>query len=790
MVLKKAGSWTFVVLLLIAIIALALWLRVALPYNQVFVRDWVKMTGVDAYYYMRLVDNLMRHFPQLTQFDPYLLYPGGWTIGAQPDFFAYFMGGIIWLFSLGNADQHTVDVISVFIPPALAVLTILAVFFTGTLLGSKWLGLISAGLLAVMPGEFLNRSLLGYTDHHIAEVLFSTCVMLFAFLAIRAFGGKAWSEMVKSGWSGIGKATTFSMVAGIFMGLYILTWSGALLFALIIFIYIVVQAVVDHVHGWSLDYLGIFGGCLFAVGLIMYMPLMRSKVTVAALTAALLACILMPILSRWMNSRRFKPLYYPFVIGGLFMLGVVMVAIISPIMLQAMVDSLASIFIWPVGTTVMEMQPLLIQQGNFTFAIALGNYMLAFFLSVVCIGVLFYQVAIKVQRDRTLLLIWSIIILLSALSMRRFAYYFAVNVALLTGYLCWIPLKALIKKKNESDTAVAARRHSAKAKKRAIRQLQQSRKTSIEGKFAIAAVLIAIILLAFYPCIGPLPDGQRPSIDLARRPLFAPSNAWCEVVDWLRANSPEPFGKADTYYGLYKPAGQPGGFEYKSNSYGTLAWWDYGYWIARIGRRPPATNPGTGALESAYFFTAQNAATAEKTVDKYGARYIIVDNEIAGHDGKFHALATLSGSDYSHYYDVFLVKQNSQYVPVIYFYPEYYRSMVVRLYNFDGKTVIPKMIDVIEYREFTAQNGNIYKEIIDNKEFSSYEAAERFIGENSSRNYIIAGEDPGESQVPLQELDDYKIVYRSNQMSSVGSISQPSIKIFEYRNNSLPPAGD
>jgi len=77
MAFKKIPSWAVVLLLLLIIVAVAFWLRVALPYNQVFVGDWVKMTGVDAYYYMRLVDNLMRHFPQLTQFDPYLQYPGG-----------------------------------------------------------------------------------------------------------------------------------------------------------------------------------------------------------------------------------------------------------------------------------------------------------------------------------------------------------------------------------------------------------------------------------------------------------------------------------------------------------------------------------------------------------------------------------------------------------------------------------------------------------------------------------------------------------------------------------------
>ncbi len=783
MALKKAGSWAVVLLLLVVIIALALWLRVALPYDQVFVRDWVKMTGVDAYYYMRLVDNLMKHFPQLTQFDPYLLYPGGVVTGSQPDFFAYFMGGIIWLLSLGNAGQHTVDVISVYIPPVLAVLTILAAFLIGLLLGSKWLGLMSAGLLAIMPGEFLNRSLLGYTDHHIAEVFFSTCIMLFAFLALRVGYGKSLGEIAGAGWSGIGKMLTLSILAGIFMGLYMLTWAGALLFALVLFLFIAVQAVVDHLHGRPTGYLGLLGVCLFGVGLIVYIPAIHGISTTAALAAGLLVSVLLPLLSGWMNGRGLRGFYYPIVIAGLTVLGAVLLAVISPSMFQWVTGSLATIFVWPIGTTVMEMQPLLIQQNNFTFAVAMGNYMLAFFLSMVCIGVLFYQVIKKGEANVTLLLVWSVIILLSALSMRRFAYYFAVNVALLTGYLCWIPLEALVRKRNESVAAVAAPRPSARGKKHAARQAQQTRRTSVQGNFAVAVVLIVIMLLVYYPNIGPLPDGQRPSIDLARRPLFAPSNAWCEAMDWLRTDTPEPFGDADTYYGLYKSPGLQGGFTYPSDAYGILAWWDYGYWIARIGLRPPATSPGTGALESAYFFTAQDESSAEKTIDRYGARLIILDNEIAAYDGKFHALATLSGSDYSRYYDMFLTKQNDQYVPAIYFFPEYYRSMVVRLYNFDGKAVVPINTDVIQYREFKAQNGNIYREVIDSRVFSSYEAAQRFIEENSGRNYIIAGQDPSESPVPLDELKDYRPVYSSNQQSTVGSMSQPSIKIFEYKKN-------
>jgi len=779
MIFKKIPSWAAVVLMLAVIVVVALWLRVVLPYSQVFVKDWVKMTGVDAYYYMRLVDNLAAHFPHLTQFDPYFKYPGGWETGASPDFFAYFMGAIIWLLSLGKAGQHTVDVIAVFIPPVLAVLIILAAFIIGRVLDGKWMGLLAAGLLAVIPGEFLNRSLLGYTDHHIAEVLFSSGLMMFVFLAVKEGEGKRLDEMLRGGWKGIGRPVIYGLLGGMFLWLYMLTWAGALLFTLIIFIFIVAQAVLDHLHGRPLDYLGILGACVFGTSLALYLPWMGDLLSVASLAIGLLVSLLLPAVSGVFNKRKMGPWTFPLAILGMGIVAVAALAITSPALLQSMLGGLSNIFVWHPGTTVMEEQPLLIQQGNFTFAVATGNYMLSFFLSLICLMVLFYQVIKKGQPDKTLLLVWSLVILLSALAMRRFAYYYAVNVALLTGYLCWVPVNLLLQKKAMAAALPLNRKATARSKRKAAQQ--QSRPKVSRNSGLIAILLAAIVLLVYYPNIGPLPDGQKPAIDLATRPLFAPSNAWCETADWLRANTPEPFGDPEAYYGLYKPVTEKGGFEYPSSVYGILSWWDYGYWITRVGRRVPVTNPGTGPSGTASFFTAQDGTAAAPMLSKLGTRYVIVDNEIASYDGKFHALASLSGSSYSQFYDVFLQKQDNKYASAILFFPEYYRSMVIRLYNFDGKAVVPAAVNVIACRDITTQDGRSYKEIIETKTFNSYDEAQGFVLANKSKDYILVGQDPYKSPVPLDELKGYKLVYASNQKVTTGSQPQSNIKIFEYQ---------
>jgi len=785
---KRLFSWLIVLAILLVIVIFALWLRVALPYNQVFVGSWVKMTGIDAYYYMRLVDNLVRNFPNLTEFDPYMQFPGGSGTGGAPDFFAYLMGGIIWLIGLGKPDQHMVDVIGVYIPPVLAALTIVAVFFIGKMLGSKWLGLLAAGLLAIMPGEFLNRSLLGYTDHHIAEVLFSTGMMMFVFMALKESEGKGLVEMVKGGWKGIGRPVVYGALGGIFLGLYMLTWAGAMMFVLVMFVFIVVQVVMHHMNGRRSDYLGLVGVSVFVVALLEYAPWSRGVMELLSLVIGAVATGVLVVLSGIMLRRGTRRIYYPLSVVAMGLAGMLGVYIISPVMLTAMFAYIKIIlFTWQTTTTVMEMQPLLIQQGNFTLQIALGNFLLGFLFSLVAIGVLVYQVIKKGEANKVLLLIWSLVMLLAALAMRRFAYYYAVNVALLTGYICWIPLSLLVNRKKIVSPLPAHKGASAKSRRKAARQEKPAAKKSA---VAIALVLAAIILIVYYPNIGPLPDGQKPAVDLASRPLFAPSNAWCESLDWLRANTDQPLGKPDTYYGLYKSPGKAGGFDYPASSYGVLAWWDYGYWITRIGRHIPCSNPGTGERGEPYYFTAQDEASAARVINNWGAHYVIVDKDIASFDGKFHALATLSRSSYSAFYDLFLQKQGNRYIQVFLFYPEYYRSMVTRLYNFDGKSVIPDVVNVVGYYEISGPDGKRYKELVETKKFNSYEEAQRFINENKGQNYFIAGEDPYKSPVPLDGLKNYKFIYGSSQKTAGGAKSQSNIKIFEYKRDVVPLVGD
>lgn len=169
---------------LAAIFGISLYIRIALPYESVFVKDWVWFRGVDAWYHMRLADSLLRNFPHRIFFDPYTFYPHG-TAVSWPPFFDRLIVSMGWLVGLGSPSQQTLDRAGAYIPPILGALTIFPVYIIASELFNRWVGMIAAALVTVLPGEFLHRFLLGFTDHHVAETLFSTVVIMFLILAVK-----------------------------------------------------------------------------------------------------------------------------------------------------------------------------------------------------------------------------------------------------------------------------------------------------------------------------------------------------------------------------------------------------------------------------------------------------------------------------------------------------------------------------------------------------------------------------------------------------------------------------
>jgi oligosaccharyl transferase (archaeosortase A-associated) len=776
----KLSPKLFVGLLVGAFFAISLCIRVLYPIDQVFTGEWVKFTSIDAYYHMRLVDNLVHNFPHALAFDPFFIYPGGEVMAVR--FFDWFLALIIWVVGLGSPTQHTVDVIGVIYPAVLAALTVIPVYFIGKALFNRWAGVIAAGLIAVIPGEYLGRSIIGFTDHHVAEGLFSATAILFLILAIKTARerGLTFSHIRQRDWPVITRPLVYSLLAGFFLGIYHLTWGGALLFIFIIALYIIVQSIIDHIKNTRTDYLCVTGVILFLVTLIMYIPLWEEMIVPVALFIAVLMCLALWGISWFMELKSIRRGYYPLVLVGVGVVVLVAFYLISPDVSSRMF-SLFSLFA-PTGSTAattLEMQPFLSPQGHFSLDIAWGNFTTGFYVSLVVLLFLIFYKAVYRRRassEEILFIIWNVIILVATLAQRRFAYYFAINVALLTAYFCWqaiwyAGLRRLVD--GPGKEPVDAAPQSGKSKER-----QPKDRSVVIYRVNTILVVIVVFFFAFFPNIAKAKD-------VASAPRFAPSDAWYESLYWMRDNTPEPFSDPDAYYHLYEPPPPGEEFNYPESAYGVTSWWDYGYWISRIAHRPPSANPSQSPLpieKVAAFFLSDDEALASDIIRELDSSYVIVDYLTC--TSKFWAIATWAGRDNSEFVSIYYLPYEGELIPVNLFHPAYYRNLAVRLYNFNGEAVADEKPWVVSYENNVDLNGERYKQIVNIKEVSSYQEALEYVNSQESGNHDIVGTTPFISPIPLDALADYRLVFSSeNKIENAEPGPIPEVKIFEYTGN-------
>lgn len=166
----------YTLFLLLALMALSFTLRVVPPYDHVFTGEYIKLTSYDAYWQMSHVDKIAPDFlysvTHISEFKDSAL-------------FHWLLAGTIWVIGLGSPTQHTIDVVAVYFPAVLGALTVIPVYFLGKVMFGQLAGVVAGVLIATLPGEFLGRSSLGFTDHHVLEVLLTTTALLFVVLAIK-----------------------------------------------------------------------------------------------------------------------------------------------------------------------------------------------------------------------------------------------------------------------------------------------------------------------------------------------------------------------------------------------------------------------------------------------------------------------------------------------------------------------------------------------------------------------------------------------------------------------------
>ncbi|RSD35137.1 MAG: dolichyl-diphosphooligosaccharide--protein glycosyltransferase [Methanohalophilus sp.] len=636
---------------------LALYIR-TVPAESVFISEnFVRLGGNDPWYHLRNVESILHNFPSMLWFDAYTQYPHG-TDQVFAPLFDMVLATLIWIIGFGDPSTELTQTICAYYPSFLGSLVVIPTYFVG-----KWafndrrIGLLAAFLIALAPGQFLSRAIIGFNDHHIAEALLSTVVAMFLIAGLRRSESSDFtlSHLRENGFSQIRPILPYFLLTGFFLGAYTLAWKGALFFSFIIGVYITAQHIIDHMHGRSTEYLAIGGMAIFIVALVMVLltPAIggTKDLQIKGLLAGFVAFPILSIISYYMREKQLNRYYYPLSIAVLFGAGILLARVVS--------ESAYAL-------------PLLMRGGQFSLQPLWYNFALTGILSFFALLILAY-IAIyrRNNREQTFLIVWSVMIIWAMLQQNRFAYYYSVNAAILSAYLGIKVLDLAGWKDIRSPFAQATSSISDWLKQ-------------IKPVHALALVLVVLVL-------------AYPSYDLSTQQnqgTGGPNGYWIEATQWMKYNTPDP---GLDYYESYEQPPEGELYPYPDEAYGVMSWWDYGHWIEVIGHRIPNANPfqqGIGGRRNSMdeenrpgastFFTAPSEAEATAVLEavhpdpeKAGARYVVSDVAMA--TGKFYAMAAWT-LDTDNYYVQAQTAQGTQTVPG----ERYFNTMEARLHIFDG----------------------------------------------------------------------------------------------------------
>ena len=689
---------TYLIIGLVTLFSLfALWLRL-IPMFMMGNTDILMMVGSDdPLYNLRQVEQLLANNLGYAWFDPMTLYPSGSTIYWGPLFPMIIAIGCL---ITGATTRPEIIAVGLVIPAIMAAAIVVIMYCVGKTCGDWKTGLLASGFTAIVTGQFFYRSLYGYMDHHIAEVLFSTIFCLFYMYALLSEKERIIDLKNIHTYK---KTIVFSALAGIAYLLGLFVMPTMILFAMIAGIFTIIQFIIDVHKKRTSECLVIINIVVFAIasiGLILFgfkdSSIGLSTYSIGHIFAYLIligGTVVLYLIAHYLKGKEWY--FYPATLLGGGILFALILFVVSPAIFNLLIASFFAFFgQMAITNTVQEARGWGLDMAWMTF-----NYGLI--LMVGGILVMAYNNLRDEHPEQVFALVWSLIMLFSTWQHVRYEYYLAINVALLSAVcvsFVWTKGRDDIYRLVSGISSDTPPEKSADDSPTKGKKSKKSIKKSA-GHPRSNYLMVGLIVIVVGLCI----------LFAYTSVLFSYSNAvinpinmnpdWRESLDWLGKNTPD---SGVNYYTIFDPKT----FKYPEGSYGVMSWWDYGHMITYISKRIPNANPfqqgvagGTGAAD---YFMSISEDTANGILDHQGTRYIITDIEMD--TGKFWAMSTwYNNSLATAPYQMTLLapSQNNpnSYDPALMNKQSYYLTTVSRLHNFDGSMTPASNVYYIEYAD-------------------------------------------------------------------------------------------
>ena len=711
------------VVILAVILAVAAGLRMWAPWEVVLGGNRVNFLESDSWYHVRLAESQVHNFPHRVTVDPYAA-PDGQYVAVAP-LLDTIIATAAFVTQGRDASTEYIERVAAFVPTIAGVLAVAAVWSLATVAFDRRAGLIAALLAAVLPGHFLDRTLLGFVDHHALEVLFSISTLAF----------------IASG-SAIG--------AGVCLGLYLLSWASGSYFVFILAVWILITALLAPTSRRSAArLLAIAGAIALAIVLIFQDPgLYRYGTQITALVGLIVAAVVV----MYFADHLVKAAAVVAVAGSV---AAVILWIVAPDLVTQILTDLNRFSPDRTRMAVLEARPLFLYTGNWSWRQPWVFFRTGFFVGLIAVAGLTIATWRSRRADHLLILVFTVANYLATVGQNRFGYYLVPATAVV---ISWLAVQIL-------DWGGVP--HSGNPTPHPRRLVPFQREIAV---IIIAGVMVAPNLaLAAYSTTR---AGTMPQY-------------WFDAMQWLRTKTPEPFGSPDFYYARYgTPAPRP---SFSVMSWWDQGYW-IAQTARRVPVSNPTQSGADKAakfLTSSDEAIALGGLAADHVkyvvVDfelpfREGA-----DGALAG---RFENLASWAGTPAAHFYSLCYSRKTDadEWQPTWIYREAYYQTMAYRLMVLGGQATQPADNTYVVQIRQRDNNGTRFCEVANRWKFPTPDTAKAVASERGP-GYEAVGLTPWQPAFSTTAITGLKLAseFRDAYQSSLES---PMIRIYEV----TPPA--
>jgi dolichyl-diphosphooligosaccharide--protein glycosyltransferase len=713
---------------LVVIVGVALAMRIYVPWSLVFTPTHVNLLETDAWYHLRVIENLVSQFPHRLHVDPFAT--GVPLYLKVPPLFDWLVASLALIVGGGHPSGALVTTVTAFVPPVLGAMTVVMVYVVARLAAGGVAGLLAAALAATLPGHFLDRTLLGYADHHALEAFVSVGLIWLIARAMRATSKTLSTRSV--------------VMAGVWVGVglivFRLTWTSAAMFLGGLVAWLLVHLAFQSWRAGGSGEVSRAVGIGAAIALLctVLFPDLEPfglSLQIAGLALVVTVALAAEVGRHGLRAGWWTPRALVLVASAAAVAFVAIAVAALPGTVNEILAELARFSFSVTNTSVIEARPLFMYDGAWSLRPAWTLFRSGFFLGMGAVVFLMYRWWHGGRAVDLLLIVWTVGMYAATIGVNRFGYYLVPAIAVAVGCA--------------GAAAIAAAQRAGTSWRLVTWGLVVTLGFAVNISTAIAST---------------------------RRPAGV-SVEWFQAFDWLRHNTDQPFNDPNHYYARYDdtaitPAAST-----------VMVWWDYGYGLMATARRVPAAIPtGHGGATAARFFTATDETDALQILGAVRAQHVVMDDALPFSVqldgtlfGKFEAIAAWAGVPTTRFYDTFLVPDGDDFLIMTFFLEDFYKTMTFRLGVLGGDGVTPASTTVISWEVRDVPGAGMSRVVSAMETFAGYDAARNRMAALGPGNHAIVGRDPRVSAVALGPVRGLQRVFATPEP---GLFQRGAVQIF------------